>query len=452
MSGTKTVAVKLTEGNILKKMLIFAVPIIIGNLLQELYYIFDTLIVGQTLGDIKLAAVGATSSLVFLATGFIIGITSGCAVLTSQFFGAGDDNRMKKSVASHIVIALISTVVLTVGFVLLAKPLLILLNTTSDTFAYSKTYLTIIYGGLPATMLYNVTSALLRSVGDSKTPLMLLLLSSVLNIGLDLLFILVFGWDVAGAAIATVISQGISALLCVVYIKFKVPFIIPNKESFKGIKSMLGDEFKIGFPMGFQYSVISIGMMVLQFFVNGFGSSAVAAYTIGNRVQLFLQNPLSSMSIVMATFAGQNAGAKRYDRIKSGTKKGLLLCLAYSVVIGVLAFIFAEFLTSIFLSNYDPITMKYSIEFIRWNCIFEWSLGMLFIYRGVIQGLKDGVVPMIGSVLEVMMRVLSPLIFSTTLGFASVSFAGPAAWSASAILMIIVYFHKFRKLKRTGTL
>lgn len=281
---------------------------------------------------------------------------------------------------------------------------------------------------------------------------MLLLLSSVLNIGLDLLFILAFGWDVAGAAIATVISQGISALLCVVYIKFKVPFIIPNKESFKGIKSMIGDEFKIGFPMGFQYSVISIGMMVLQFFVNGFGSSAVAAYTIGNRVQLFLQNPLNSMSIVMATFAGQNAGAKRYDRIKSGTKKGLLLCLVYSLVIGVLAFIFAEFLTSIFLSNSDPITMKYSIEFIRWNCIFEWSLGMLFIYRGVIQGLKDGVVPMIGSVLEVMMRVLSPLIFSTTLGFPSVSFAGPAAWSASAILMIIVYFHKFRKLKKKGTL
>lgn len=154
----------------------------------------------------------------------------------------------------------------------------------------------------------------------------------------------------------------------------------------------------------------------------------------------------------MATFAGQNAGAKRYDRIKSGTKKGLLLCLVYSLVIGVLAFIFAEFLTSIFLSNSDPITMKYSIEFIRWNCIFEWSLGMLFIYRGVIQGLKDGIVPMIGSVLEVMMRVLSPLIFSTTLGFASVSFAGPAAWSASAILMIIVYFHKFRKLKRIGTL
>lgn len=448
MSRGNSVAVKLTQGNILKQMLIFAVPIILGNLLQELYYIFDTLIVGQTLGDVKLAAVGATSSLTFLATGFIIGVTSGCAVLTSQFFGAGDHKQVKKSVATHIVIAVATTIILTIGFLLLTKPLLIMLNTTSDTFEYSKTYLTIIYAGLPATMLYNVTASLLRSVGDSRTPLMLLLLSSVLNIGLDLLFILVFGWDVAGAAIATVISQGISAILCVVYIKFKVPFIIPNKESFKNIKETIIEEMKIGFPMGFQYSVISIGMMVLQFFVNGFGSNAVAAYTIGNRVQLFLQNPLNSMSIVMATFAGQNAGAKKYGRIKSGTKIGLALCLVYSVIIGVCAWVFADFLTSIFLSNSDAVTMKYSVEFIRWNCIFEWSLGVLFIYRGVIQGLKDGVVPMIGSALEVLMRVLSPLCFSTMLGFASVCFAGPAAWSASAVLMVVVYIYKFKKFSK----
>ena len=287
MSGTKTVAVKLTEGNILKKMLIFAVPIIIGNLLQELYYIFDTLIVGQTLGDIKLAAVGATSSLVFLATGFIIGITSGCAVLTSQFFGAGDDNRMKKSVASHIVIALISTVVLTVGFVLLAKPLLILLNTTSDTFAYSKTYLTIIYGGLPATMLYNVTSALLRSVGDSKTPLMLLLLSSVLNIGLDLLFILVFGWDVAGAAIATITAQGISGLLCLVFILKKVPILHPTAEDRAFRPQMVSHLLIMAIPMGLQYSITAIGSMVMQSANNGLGDVYITGFTAAMRIKQF---------------------------------------------------------------------------------------------------------------------------------------------------------------------
>lgn len=224
--------------------------------------------------------------------------------------------RVKKSVAAHIIIGVVSAVVLTVSFVLLVNPLLTMLGTTSDTFEYASRYLTIIYLGIPATMLYNLTASLLRSVGDSKTPLYLLLFSSVMNVGLDLLFIIVFRWDVSGAAIATVISQLVSAVLCCVYIFFKVKMLLPNRNSFKNLTLTVRDELKVGFPMGLQNSVISIGMMVLQYFVNQFGSYAVAAYTIGNRVQLLIQNPMNSMSTVIATFAGQNEGAGRYDRIK----------------------------------------------------------------------------------------------------------------------------------------
>lgn len=316
MNGSKSVR-NLTQGKISSQILFFAIPVIIGNLLQELYNVVDTLIVGQTLGEIKLAAVGSTSSLNFFALGFFIGLSAGCSVITSQHFGAKDMERVKKSVAAHIIIGVVSAVVLTVSFVLLVNPLLTMLGTTSDTFDYASRYLTIIYLGIPATMLYNLTASLLRSVGDSKTPLYLLLFSSVMNVGLDLLFIIVFRWDVSGAAIATVISQLVSAVLCCVYIFFKVKMLLPNRSSFKNLTSTVRDELKVGFPMGLQNSVISIGMMVLQYFVNQFGSYAVAAYTIGNRVQLLIQNPMNSMSTVIATFAGQNEGAGRYDRINS---------------------------------------------------------------------------------------------------------------------------------------
>ena len=448
MNGSKSVR-NLTQGKISSQILFFAIPVIIGNLLQELYNVVDTLIVGQTLGEIKLAAVGSTSSLNFFALGFFIGLSAGCSVITSQHFGANDMERVKKSVAAHIIIGVVSAVVLTVSFVLLVNPLLTMLGTTSDTFEYASRYLTIIYLGIPATMLYNLTASLLRSVGDSKTPLYLLLFSSVMNVGLDLLFIIVFRWDVSGAAIATVISQLVSAVLCCVYIYFKVKMLLPNRNSFKNLTSTVRDELKVGFPMGLQNSVISIGMMILQYFVNQFGSYAVAAYTIGNRVQLLIQNPMNSMSTVIATFAGQNEGAERYDR--KGVNFCLLICIVYSIVIGAVSMIFAQPITGIFTSGSSQQTIDYSVQFIFWNCPFECSLAMLFIYRGTIQGLKNGIVPMIGSLIEVVMRIMTPVIFSSVIGYASICVAGPAAWTGSMLLMIAVYYVKIRKLSKTKT-
>jgi len=423
MNGSKSVR-NLTQGKISSQILFFAIPVIIGNLLQELYNVVDTLIVGQTLGEIKLAAVGSTSSLNFFALGFFIGLSAGCSVITSQHFGANDMERVKKSVAAHIIIGVVTAVVLTVSFVLLVNPLLTMLGTTSDTFDYASRYLTIIYLGIPATMLYNLTASLLRSVGDSKTPLYLLLFSSVMNVGLDLLFIIVFRWDVSGAAIATVISQLVSAVLCCVYIFFKVKMLLPNRNSFKNLTLTVRDELKVGFPMGLQNSVISIGMMVLQYFVNQFGSYAVAAYTIG---------------------------AGRYDRIKKGVNFCLLTCIAYSIVIGAVSMIFAQPITGIFTSGSSQQTIDYSVQFIFWNCPFECSLAMLFIYRGTIQGLKNGIVPMIGSLIEVVMRIMTPVIFSSVIGYASICVAGPAAWTGSMLLMIAVYYVKIRKLSKRKT-
>ena len=394
------------------------------------------MIVGQTLGEIKLAAVGSTSSLNFFALGFFIGLSAGCSVITSQHFGAGNIKQIKKSVAAHILIGVISSAVLTVAFVFLVNPFLTMLGTTKETFDYASRYLTIIYLGIPATMLYNLTASLLRSVGDSKTPLYLLLFSSVLNVGLDLLFIVVFKWDVAGAAIATVVSQLISAVLCCIYICFKVKLLLPTKESFTSIGRMVADELKVGCPMGLQNSVISIGMMVLQYFVNQFGSYAVAGYTIGNRVQMLVQNPMNSISMVIATFAGQNEGAGKYDRIRKGVNYCLILCITYAIAVGALTMLFATPITGIFTSNSSQQTIDYSVQFIFWNCPFEFTLGMLFIYRGTIQGLKNGIIPMIGSLIEVLMRICAPVILSSIIGYISICVAGPAAWTASMLLML----------------
>lgn len=451
MTGSKSVR-NLTQGKIFSQILFFAIPVIIGNFLQELYNVVDTLIVGQTLGEIKLAAVGSTSSLNFFALGFFIGLSAGCSVITSQHFGAGNIKQIKKSVAAHILIGIISSAVLTVAFVFLVNPFLTMLGTTKETFDYASRYLTIIYLGIPATMLYNLTASLLRSVGDSKTPLYLLLFSSVLNVGLDLLFIVVFKWDVAGAAIATVVSQLISAVLCCIYICFKVKLLLPTKESFTSIGRMVADELKVGCPMGLQNSVISIGMMVLQYFVNQFGSYAVAGYTIGNRVQMLVQNPMNSMSTVIATFAGQNEGAGKYDRIRKGVNYCLILCITYAIAVGALTMLFATPITGIFTSNSSQQTIDYSVQFIFWNCPFEFTLGMLFIYRGTIQGLKNGIIPMIGSLIEVLMRICAPVILSSIIGYISICVAGPAAWTASMLLMLAVYYIKMKGFKNKKAL
>ena len=426
------------------QIILFAVPIIIGNLLQQLYSVADTIIVGKTLGNIKLAAVGSTSALNFLAVGFVIGLTGSCTVLIAQYYGAQDETAMKKSVAAHLLIAVVSSILLALLFVVSAAPMLRLLHTTDATFPYALYYITIIYAGIPATMLYNLTASLLRSIGDSKTPLILLIVSSFLKIGLDFLFILVFHWDVRGAAAATILSQVLSGMLCCVLLGRNAAFLIPDRISWNGIGHMVWEELRIGIPMGLQSSVIAVGMMVLQFFVNSFGDDAVSAYTIGNRLQILIQAPLFSMSIVMATFVGQNVGANRYDRIRSGVRQSAVIFAVLGFAVGMGVKLFSAQLIGLFTASTENGIILFAENYLKWACPMEWSLAVLFVYRGALQGLKDGFTPMIGSFLEVGMRVLFPAILCAALGFTAISLAGPAAWTASAVLMPIVYAKKIR--------
>jgi putative MATE family efflux protein len=441
----KSRAVDLTQGNILGRIIVYALPVIAGNMLQQLYNVTDTLIVGKTLGVIRLAAVGVAGSMNFLMVGFVMGVTGGCAVLTSQACGAGRESEVRRTTAAHMAIAAALTVLMTAGFLLSVKPLLRIMNTTPDIFGYADSYITVIYQGIAAVMLYNFLSATLSAIGDSRTPLMFLLFSSLLNIALDLIFIIVFGWDVEGAAAATVASQLVSGLLCLWYVCRREPQLIPHREDWRGLMPVVCQELRVGIPMGFQFTIIALGMMVLQSVLNGFGAEAVAAYTVGGRLHELMQNPLTAMSVVMATYAGQNKGARKYDRISEGVRKCALMSFLTACLIGGAVFLVRDQAVSLFLPGEEPAVSAYAHQYMNWECPSLSTLGFLFVYRGAIQGLGDGFTVMMGGIFELAMRAVIPILTSGTLGFLSVCIAGPAAWTSSAVLMIAVfYFHMHR--------
>lgn len=443
----KSSAIDLTTGGVLRKIIPFAIPVLLGNVLQECYSLVDTLIVGQTLGVNKLASVGLTGALSFFLVGFCVGLSSGSSVLTSQYRGAGDGEMVKKSVAAHIVISVAAAITLTIVFALCAGGMLKLMNTSPENFDDANRYITIIFLGTPAMVLYNFLSATLRSVGDSRTPLYLLIVSSVLNIGLDILMIVVFRWDVAGAAIATVTAQLLSAVLCLVYAFHKMKFLIPDRSSWKNLGRMIREEVKVGLPMGIQLSIIAVGMIVLQYVLNGFGSDAVASYTVGSRIINLCQNPMISIGSVTAIFVGQNIGARQYERIRTGVTRIMLLTLALGAVLGGVILLASRPITTLFVDPSEIAVFDYVDQFFRWNCPLLWIQAFLFVYRGAVQGMGDGMLPLVSGIVELVMRSAVPLVFVGILGYTSICIANPAAWAGGAVLVTIVYFVKIRHLR-----
>lgn len=431
----------LTEGSILGKIVPFALPIIAGNILQQLYNVTDTLIVGKTLGVLRLAALGASSSINFLMFGFVMGLTSGCAVIISQTYGAKDMDGVRRAVAAHIVIAATFALTMTTLFLLGARPVLKLMRTPADVIDFSTAYITIIYQGITVTMLYNLLSASLRAVGDSRTPLMFLLFSSALNIALDLLFIVVFRWDVQGAAIATVLAQFTSAFLCCVYLRCRVPDLIPDRSSWRGVGPVVLKELRVGVPMGLQYTVLSAGMMILQSVVNGFGASAVAAMAIATKMHELMSNPLTAMSIAVATYVAQNLGAGRYDRIITGVHRSLLFTLCMAWVIGGTVFLFRDAIVGLFITGHQPEVMSYACRYLNWECPGITAIAFLFTYRGAIQGFGMGSTVIIAGFIELGMRLLSSVVGSRIVGFTGICMAATLAWTFGSLFLIPVFYH-----------
>ena len=429
----------MTTGNPVKLILFFSIPLLIGNVFQQFYSMVDTIIVGRYVGVQALAAVGVTGSLSFLILGFTFGLTGGFSVIIAQRFGANDEDGLRKSVATSTILSIISTIIITLASMLSAKPVLSLMNTPDDIINDATIYIIIIFAGTCATVFYNMIAGILRSLGDSKTPLYFLILSSILNIILDLFFILNFNMGVRGAAYATVIAQGISGILCLLYALKKYPILRLKKEDWIWDKNFALKHLNVGIPMALQFSITATGVMVLQTALNAFGSTVIAAYTAASKVEQIVTQPGISFGTTMATYCGQNLGAGKYDRIKEGVKKGSIITIMVSIIAAVVLFVFGKSLSTLFISSDQIEALNYSKQYLNTVAAFLPILGMLFIYRNSLQGIGDAFIPMMAGVAELVARVIVAFTFPAFIGYIGICLASPFAWIGATIPMAIKY-------------
>lgn len=436
----------MTKGSPLKIFVLFSIPLLIGNIFQQLYSMVDTIIVGRFVGVEALAAVGSTGSMFFLVNGMIMGLTSGFSILVSQKFGAKDEDGVKKAVASNIKLTAILTIIITAIALILKNPLLLMMNTPDNILNDANTYITIIFAGIFTQTAYNMAAGILRALGDSKTPLYFLIISSILNIVLDLVFIINFKMGVAGAAYATNIAQGISALLCLAFSYKKFEVLRLKKEDFNVEKDYYKTHLKIAIPMGLQFSVTAVGTIIVQSAVNVFGSNVIASYTASSKILQLVMQPLMSYGVAIATYAGQNLGAKRYDRIVSGMKVMNYITLVTSLIAAAILVFFAKYFVMIFIENPTDEIIGYTQQVLNYSAVFMIFLGAIFIYRNVLQGMGESFVPMMAGVYELVARSLVVFILPKYIGFAGICLSDPIAWIAASLPLMFTYYKKIKKI------
>lgn len=447
--------IDMTKGEPFKLLSLYSLPILAGNIFQQLYNMCDTIIVGRLLGANALAAVGNTGPMNFLVLGFLYGMTSGFAVITSQRFGAQDSTGLKKSVAMNVLLNFLSGLVITIIACSVALPILKITNTPEDILSDSFNYIFTIYLGILATVLYNACACVLRAVGDSKTPLYFLIISSILNIVLDIVFIANFRWGVVGAAVATVISQAVSGIASLIWIIAKYPNLHISKNDFKVKREFLTKHLNIGLSMGFQFSITAIGVVILQGALNKFGPTKIAAYTAAQKVEQLVTVAAGVMGITMANYAGQNLGAGKIGRIKEGVTKATIISVSFAILSALLAWLLSDQMTGIFLdkSTMDETTWNEILQaaktYLHICSIFFPVLFILFIYRNALQGVGHGFWPLMGGVFELVARTVAAYTLPLAMGYAGVCAAGPLAWICATIPLAIAYFIIINKVEKS---
>lgn len=437
----------MTKGNPLKIFIFFSIPLLIGNVFQQLYSMVDTIIVGRFVGVEALAAVGSTGSMFFLVNGMILGLTSGFGVLVAQKFGAKDEVAIKKAVASNIILTLVSTVFITIIALLVKNPLLRMMNTPDNIFNDASTYITIIFAGIITQALYNMAAGILRALGDSKTPLYFLMVSSIVNVILDLVFIINFKMGVSGAAYATNIAQGFSAVLCLIYSYKKFQVLRLKKEDFKVELSYYTKHLKVGVPMGLQFSVTAVGIIIVQSAINVFGSTVIASYTASSKVLQLVMQPATSFGVTIANYSGQNLGAGRFDRIKSGMKIMNKVSIITSLLAGLVLIFLGKYFVRLFIENPTAEIFTYSQLVFNYSAVFFIPLGFIFVYRNVLQGMGESFMPMMAGVLELIARSIVAFTLPKYIGFTGICLSDPVAWIAASVFLMITYYKKMKKIE-----
>ena len=433
--------VDLMHGPIFQHLVIFMLPIFVSNLFQQLYNTVDTMIVGNVLGDTALAAIGSCGSIYELLVGFGLGIGNGLAIVAARSYGAQDDDLLKKTVAGSLVIGLIASLCITLAGAVGLRPLLVLLDTPAEILEDAYRYIIVIDYGVMVMFAYNLCAGLLRAIGNSFMPLVFLLLSSGLNILLDLLFIAKMGMGVQGAAVATVISQGVSVLLCILYVFAKVKLLLPEKRHFKVGQHLYWELFSQSISMGLMSSIVSAGSVVLQYGINGLGTLVIAGHTAARKLFSFTTMPVMAMASACSTFVSQNCGANQPERVRKGMKEIALYSVAVAVLAVLLMQLGAEWMVQLISGSNEPVVLENGARYLLWNAPFYSVLGVLLATRYALQSLGQKVLPLFSSVIELVGKVVFVLFFIPKFAYNAVILCEPIIWCFMAAYLVLVYLH-----------
>lgn len=443
----------LTRGKPLVVILRFFFPVFLGNVFQQFYNMVDVIIVGKFVGANALAGVGSTGTIMFLVTGTCIGMAVGFSVLTSQKFGAGNEEETRRSVANGILLSFLVVLVMTVASLMAMHKILHLMNTPKDIYQDAYDYISTICKGIGCILFYNLFSSYLRAIGNSKVPLYFLIFSSLFNIILDLIMIVNFHLGTMGAALATSISQGLSAVLCLIFILTRVPVLRPRRSHWRLNREDTRAQLSVGIPMAAQYSITASGTMIMQSAINIFGSTAVAAFTAASKIQSLLMQGLLSIGQTMASYSGQNFGCKAIDRVEQGTRDAMKLVLVYSFIITVIALAFMPPMLSLFFSSDVDMAqiLPWDIIYVRECVVCYIPLGMIFVYRNTMQGCGYGVHAMTMGIVELLARLIAAGLAIRLAYYPLACGADPFAWLTGGIFGYFMYRHVMKRIKAKYT-
>lgn len=438
----------MTVGKPMKMILDFTIPVFIGNVFQQFYNMMDAIIVGKFVGTKGLAAVGSTGTIMFLIIGCLTGLTAGFTVLTSQKYGAGKMQEMRQTVGNAVILCLVISVLMTAVSMLGMNWLLHFMNTPDDIFADAYAYIMVICGGIFAQVLYNILASILRALGNSKTPLYFLILAALLNIVLDLVFIIALHMGVAGAAWATIISQGVSGVLCLVYIVKCVPELKMTVDDWKFRWNVAQKQIAVGIPMGLQYSITAIGTMMVQSALNILGSYAVAAFTAGNKIENIFTQAYVAIGTTMATYNAQNIGARKLERVRQGFNSAHIIGIIYALVTGVIIFTVGKYLAYLFISDNAAEVIPMVDIYVKCVAVFFIPLHFVNALRNGIQGMGYGLLPMLAGVAELAGRGITAMIAASKHSYFGACMASPVAWVLAGGLLIGMYFYVMKDMKK----
>lgn len=441
MTKTKT----LTEGTPWKQILLFSIPIFWGNVFQLLYSLVDTKIVGSTLGTEALAAVGSVSTLHTLMTGFLNGLTLGFSLITAMCFGAKNRKRLKKSFAAAISLGVLTTLALVLMLMIFLHPVLNLLHVPQAQFEMAYAYISVLIVGLFATLFYNLCANTLRAIGDALTPLIFLIVATVSNIGLDYLFILGFQMGVQGAAYATVLAQLLSVVLCLIRIFRKFPILHIQKEDFRFDRELMAEMYKSGLSMGLMSCLVGIGTILLQSAINTLGTTVIVAHTAARKVFELVSLPNSVLGSAMATYCGQNYGARRFDRIRQGIRASLIIAAVWAVVVFLICHTIEGKLIQFVASTTNPDVIYWGSTYLKVDMSFIVICGVIVILRNSMQGFGDRVIPVFSSCIELAGKIIFAFVFAPMFAYWGIIWAEPVVWIAMVIPLIVKVVHVLKK-------